>query len=305
MNTLRAMTLFTKVAEVGSFKQAAQQLNYSSSMLSKEIDKLEQSVGARLLQRSTRKIQLTEIGQGYLQRCQGIIDANQQALDYVQEMQGQPKGRLKVNAPMTLGITDLGAAFAAFTAEHPEVELEVDLSDSPVDLMAQGYDVGFRASSGQIDANYVGKPISTFSLHIVTTQKYLDTHGPIDDPLQLSRHNCYLYDLALSKNRWPIGGGVYVSGSIKANNTIFIREALLQGHGVGVLPSFVCAQYIESGQLVELFTDIELPKLSFYVLYPSRHHTPPKLARFVEFMTQWFKHNVGHQTSIVEMPDAS
>lgn len=289
MDTLRAMTLFVKVAEVGSFKQAAADMNYSSSMLSKEIDKLEQSVGARLLQRSTRKIQLTEIGKGYLQRCHTIIDTNQQALDYVQEMQGQPKGRLKVNAPMTLGITDLGAAFAAFTALHPEVELEVDLSDSPVDLMAQGYDVGFRVSSEQIDSNYVGKPISAFSLHIVTTQKYLDTHGPIDDASQLSKHNCYLYGLALSKNRFPINDGIYVSGSIKANNTIFIREALLQGHGVGLLPSFVCTQYIKSGQLVELFTDTTLPKLSFYVLYPSRHHTPPKLARFVEFMAHWFK----------------
>jgi DNA-binding transcriptional LysR family regulator len=283
------MALFVKVAETGSFKQAAEQMNHSSSMLSKEIDKLEQEVGARLLQRSTRKIQLTEVGQGYLQRCHNILDANQQAIDYVQEMQGQPKGRLKVNAPMTLGITDLGQAFGAFTAKHPEVELEVDLSDEPVDLIAQGYDVGFRASSGEIDSNYVGKPIATFSLHVVTTPQYLQNHGPIDNPEQLSQHNCYLYSLAKNKSLWPIGDGVYVSGNIKANNTLFVREALLQGEGIGVLPGFVCSAQIQSGQLVELLSEYPRPQLSFYVLYPSRHYTPPKLTLFVEFMAQWFK----------------
>ena len=101
-------------------------------------------------------------------------------------MQGQPKGSLKINAPMTLGITDLGAAFAAFTAQHPEVELDVDLSDEPVDLITQGYDIGFRASSSFIDVNYVGKPIATFNLHLVTTPKYLKANGPINSPDQLS-----------------------------------------------------------------------------------------------------------------------
>ncbi len=283
------MALFVKVVETGSFKQAAEDMNHSNSMLSKEIDKLEQLVGARLLQRSTRKIQLTETGQGYLQHCRNILDAHQQALSYVQEMQGQPKGRLKVNAPMTLGITDLGQAFAAFTAKHPQVELEVDLSDAPVDLIAQGFDVGFRAASSQIDSNYVGKPIGTFPLHLVTTTKYLEINGPIDRPEQLRQHNCYLYSFASGKNQWPFEGGIEVSGNIKANNTLFLREALLQGNGIGLLPGFVCTDDIQSGHLVELFRDYPLPELTFYVLYPSRHHTPVKLTSFVEFMADWFK----------------
>jgi DNA-binding transcriptional LysR family regulator len=283
------MALFIKVAETGSFKQAAEEMNYSNSLISKDIGKLEQMVGARLLQRSTRKIHLTEIGQGYLERCRKILSSHQEAQDYVQEMQGQPKGSLKINAPMTLGITDLGIAFAEFTAQHPEVELEVDLSDEPVDLIAQGYDIGFRASSSFINVNYVGKPIATFSLHLVTTPRYLKANGPITSAEQLSQHNFYIYSLAHSKNKLPLGGGITVSGNIKANNTIFIREALLQGNGIGLLPSFVCAKEIQSGHLVELLSDNSLPKLNFYVLYPSRHYTPPKLAKFVEFMETWFK----------------
>ena len=294
MDTLRSMALFIKVAETGSFKQAAEEMNYSNSLISKDIGKLEQMVGARLLQRSTRKIQLTEIGQGYLERCRKILDSHQQAQDYVQEMQGQPKGRLKINAPMTLGITDLGAAFGAFTAQHPEVELEVDLSDEPVDLITQGYDVGFRASSSEIDVNYVGRPIASFSLHMVTTPEYLKANGPINSPDQLSQHNFYIYSLAISKNRLPLNGGIVVSGNIKANNTIFLREALLQGNGIGLLPSFVCAKEIQSGHLVELLSDNPLPKLNFYVLYPSRQYTPPKLVKFVEFMEAWFKNQKGN-----------
>jgi DNA-binding transcriptional LysR family regulator len=289
MDTLRSMALFVKVAETGSFKQAAEEMNYSNSLISKDIGKLEKMVGARLLQRSTRKVQLTEIGKGYLERCREIMKSHQEAQDYVQEMQGQPRGRLKINAPMTLGITDLGHAFSAFSAQHPEVELEVDLSDDPVDLITQGYDVGFRASSSGIDVNYVGKPIATFSLHLVTTPKYLKANGPIDSLEQLSQHNFYIYSLAIRKNKLPLGSGITVSGNIKANNTIFLREALLQGNGIGLLPSFVCAKEIQSGDLVELFSDNSLPKLNFYVLYPSRQYTPPKLAKFVEFMEAWFK----------------
>lgn len=289
MDTLRSMALFVKVVETGSFKQAAEEMNYSNSLISKDISKLEQLVGARLLQRSTRKIQLTEIGQGYLERCRKILNAHQESQDYVQEMQGQPRGHLKINAPMTLGITDLGQAFAAFTAMHPEVELEIDLSDVPVDLINHGYDVGFRASSSEVDVNYVGKPIAAFPLHFVTTPKYLKTSGPINNPDQLSQHNFYIYSLAISKNILPFAGGIAVSGNIKANNTIFLREALLQGNGIALLPSFVCAKDIQSGHLVELFSDYDLPKLNFYVLYPSRQYTPPKLTKFVEFMEAWFK----------------
>jgi len=289
MDTLRSMALFVKVAETGSFKQAAEEMNYSNSLISKDIGKLEKMVGARLLQRSTRKVQLTEIGKGYLERCREIMKSHQEAQDYVQEMQGQPRGRLKINAPMTLGITDLGHAFSAFSAQHPEVELEVDLSDDPVDLITQGYDVGFRASSSGIDVNYVGKPIATFSLHLVTTPKYIKANGPINSQEELSQHNFYIYSLAIRKNKLPLGGGITVSGNIKANNTIFLREAILQGNGIGLLPSFVCAKEIQSGDLVELFSDNSLPKLNFYVLYPSRQYTPPKLAKFVEFMESWFK----------------
>ncbi|MEZ9523892.1 LysR family transcriptional regulator [Enterovibrio norvegicus] len=288
MDTLRAMALFVKVAETGSFKQAAMEMNHSNSLISKDIGKLEELVGARLLQRSTRKIQLTEIGRGYLAHCQNILSSHQDAQDYVQDMQGRPKGRLKINAPMTLGITALGPAFAAFTALHPEVELDVDLNDDPVDLIAQGFDLGFRASSVGVDSNYIGKPITTFSLHLVATPSYLEAHAPLHSADQLSQHNCYIYSLAMGKNQWPVNGGMPVSGNIIANNTIFLKEALLQGFGIGLLPSFVCAEEIQSGQFVELLKDEPLPTLSFYVLYPSRHYTPPKLVKFIEFMQSWF-----------------
>lgn len=289
MDILRSMALFVQIAETGSFKQAAENMNCSTSLISKEISKLETNLGARLLQRSTRKIQLTEIGHGYLEHCHKILASHQQAQDYVQEMQKKPAGRLKINAPMTLGITDLGRAFASFSLEHPEIELEVVLSDDSVDLLDQGYDIGFRASSGNIDVNYIGRSIAQFSLHIVSTPKYLTAHDQINTLEQLSEHNFYTYSLAMKKKIIPLNSGISVRGSLSANNTIFIKEALLQGGGIALLPSFVCKKEIQSGELVELFTHFTLPKLNFYLLYPSRKHTPPKLTKFIEFMVKWFE----------------
>ena len=289
MDTFRAMSYFVNIAESGNFKRTADEFGCSTSLISKEISKLESSVNARLLQRSTRKVQLTEIGAGYLEHCKKILQLKEQSIDYVQDMQGTAKGVLKVNAPMTLGLTDLAAAFGAFSAQHPEIELDVDLSDNTIDLIKQGFDVGFRASSTGVDSNYIGKPIYTFTLHIVTSPQYLQQIGGVDSPQSLSALNCFVYSLAMNKDMWPIDGGVKVSGSIKANNTIFLREALLQGQGVGLVPSFVCKEQLKSGELIELFPEHKLPRLSFYVLYPSREHTPVKLMKFVDFMTQWFK----------------
>lgn len=291
MDTLRAIELFVLVAETGSFREAANKANYSNSLISKEISKLEDHLGARLLQRSTRQVQLTEVGIGYLKRCKNILKYHIEAKDFIQESQNNIKGKLRVNAPMTLGITNLAEAFASFTALHPDVALDVELSDTNVDLIEHGYDIGFRASSTGVDSNYIGKPIATFPLYVVSTRDYITANGPIKAIEHLYDHNCYIYSLAMNKDVWPIGDGVRVSGNIVANNTIFIKEALLQNQGIALLPSFVCRNEIESGELIKLLPEIELPKLSFYVLYPSRQYTPPKLTKFVNFISEWFQKN--------------
>ncbi|MBL4638602.1 MAG: LysR family transcriptional regulator, partial [Proteobacteria bacterium] len=141
MDTLRAMQLFVRLADLGSFTKVADETNHSKSMISKEISRLEDNLGARLLQRSTRKLQLTQVGEGYLERCRDILINLEDAQSYVQDLQDKPKGKLKINAPMALGITDLSAMFADFMLAYPDIELDIHLGDEPIDLIEQGFDV--------------------------------------------------------------------------------------------------------------------------------------------------------------------
>lgn len=288
MDKLRAMELFVKVAEIGSFSGAADALNISKSMISKEVSKLEKQIGARLLQRSTRKLQLTEIGRGYLNRCRQILLQVKDTESFVLHMQSKPRGKLKINAPMTLGISDLRFAFSDFMAAFPEIELDITLSDEQVDLIEQGFDIGFRAMTQLTDLNYIGKPIGEFQLHVVASPSYLKAQSAVETLDDLVNHNCLAYSYSLAGTSWPIGGGVPITGQLKANNTLFIRQAALDGRGIAVLPSFVCKTDLESGELVELLQNYERPTLKFYVLYPAREFVPPKITQCVDFIHNWF-----------------
>ncbi|WP_238937660.1 LysR family transcriptional regulator [Pseudoalteromonas sp. S16_S37] len=173
MDKLRAIQLFIRLADLGSFTQVAELTNSSKSMISKEISRLENELGVRLLHRSTRNVQLTHIGQGYLQRAREILKKVDEADIFAQDLQQNIKGKLKINAPMALGITDLSIMFADFMEQNPDIELDIHLGDENIDLVEQGFDLGFRASSKQIDSNYVGRALTQFNYKVCTTEEYL------------------------------------------------------------------------------------------------------------------------------------
>lgn len=293
MNKLRAMELFVRLADLGSFTRVAEELGSSKSFISKEIGRLEELVGARLIHRSTRNLQLTEIGEGYLQRCRELLAMMEGAESYVQEMQGTPRGRLKVNAPMALGITDLGRAFAEFMERYPEIELDVHLSDEPVDLIEQGFDLGLRAASRQFDSSYVGRVLADFRYYVCASPGYLASHEPIRAPTDLRRHNCFIYSYFRGGATWPIGDGVPISGKLRVNSTIFMRDAVLRGLGIGMMPSFVVQDAIVAGELVELLGEYTRPRLTLYALYPERRFVPPKLAHCIRFLRAWLARRYG------------
>lgn len=289
MNKLRSMQLFTRLADLGSFAAVAEELAVTPSMVSKEIQKLEQQLGTRLLHRSTRNVQLTHIGEGYLSRCKEILAHVNDADAYVQQMQNSVKGKLKINVPMVLGLTDLSAVLSDFMAEYPEVELDIHLGDEALDLLEHGFDLGFRASSTRFDSNYIGKPLAQFSYHVCASPTYLNKHEKITTPDALTQHNCFVYSYFKSGNKWPIGDGVMVNGNLKVNSTLFMRDAITSGLGIGFLPSFVAAPALANGQLVEVLADFPKPHLTLYALYPNRKHTPPILAKCIEFIANWFE----------------
>lgn len=289
MNKLRAMELFVKLADLGSFTRVAEQLNTSKSLISKEITRLEEEIGARLLHRSTRKLQLTQVGEGYLQRCREILLKMNDADAYVQDLQQQPKGKLKINAPMALGITHLSRLFADFMRAYPQIELDIHLGDEAVDLIEQGFDVGFRAASELFDSNYIGRPLTRFRYHICASAEYLQNHGEINQAEDLSQHNCFIYSYFRGKNIWPLADGIHINGGLTVNSTIFMMEVIKQGQGIGFLPDFVCRPGLDSGELQEVLAEIPRPELTLYALYPERQFAPPKLIHCINFLEKWFQ----------------
>jgi len=288
MDKLRAILLFVRLADLGSFTRVAEQTNASKSMISKEISRLEDSLGARLLHRSTRNVQLTHVGEGYLQRAREILEKLDDADNFVQDLQLHPRGKLKINAPMALGITDLSTLFADFMRDYPDIELDIHLGDESVDLVEQGFDLGFRASSRPIDSNYVGRPLTRFKYHVCVGPEYLNDHPAINLPRDLKEHNCFVYSYFQGKNIWPIEDGITVQGTLRVNSTIFMLEAIKQGQGVGFVPDFVCREALEKGEVVEVLENSRKPSLTLYALYPARHFVPSKLVQCIEYLEQWF-----------------
>jgi len=288
MDKLRAIQLFVRLADLGSFTRVAEQSNVSKSMISKEISRLEADLGARLLHRSTRNVQLTHLGEGYLQRAREILRKLEDADGFVNEHQHAPRGKLKINAPMALGILELSKMFADFMRAYPDIELDIHLGDEDVDLVEQGFDLGFRASSRPLDSNYVGRKLTDFSYHVCASQGYLEAHEPILLPSDLKSHNCLVYSYFKGKNVWPIEDGIAISGALRVNSVLFMMEALKADLGVAFLPNFVCRSALESGELVEVLESSLKPKLSLYALYPARHFVPVKIVQCIEFLERWF-----------------
>jgi DNA-binding transcriptional LysR family regulator len=296
MDKLRAMELFVRLAELNSFTLVAEEKNSSKSMISKEIKRLEDELGARLLHRSTRNIQLTPVGHSYLEHCRDILTRLSEAESMIQDLQETPKGKLRITAPMALGVTDLAKMFADFMQAYPDIELDIHLSDESIDLIEQGFDVGFRAASASFDSNYVGRPLTEFQYKICASRKYLTTHSEINSAQDLLQHNCFVYSYFRGKNIWPLDEGIAVKGNLKVNSTIFMMHAITNGIGIGFIPDFVCRKWIDRGDVVEILPDISRPKLTLYALYPARHFMPTNLRCCINFLENWFKKY--HQAAI-------
>ena len=289
MNKLRAIRLFVRLAETKSFSVVADEIDATTSMVSKEISRLEDDLGVRLVQRTTRNIQLTTIGEGYLKRCRELLIQYEDSQAYIQQMQDSPKGKLRVNLPMALGLTDLSQVIADFMVKFPDVELDVHLGDESVDLIEHGFDLGFRASSTSFDSSYIGKALTRFTYHICGSQKYFETHPPIQTAMDLEAHNCFVYSYFRAGSHWPVDGGVTINGNLKVNSTIFMRKIIEQGLGIGFLPCFVADKGLKNGSLVEVLKNAQKPRLTLYALYPNRKFVSPILMNCIQFIQDWFQ----------------
>jgi DNA-binding transcriptional LysR family regulator len=293
LENLTDIAVFVRVVECASFTKAADQLELSRAVISKYITRLEERLGARLLNRTTRRLSLTEAGAELFEASRGALERIDEAEQAVTRLQREPKGRLKVNAPMSFGILHLAPALPDFLKRHPGIHVDFMMDDRMVDLVQEGFDVGVRIAALK-DSSLVAKKLATCRQVLCAAPVYLEEFGEPETPDDLVAHNCILYHYASSANVWrfkaPNGRDikVAVTGNLRANNGIAEREVAVQGLGVHYTPTFYVGDLIREGKLKPILTDYALPELGIYAVYPQRAHVAPKVRAFVDFLAKRF-----------------
>ena len=286
------MQVFAKVASLGSFSAAARALGMSQSMATKHVDAIEDRLGAQLFQRTTRRLTLTDAGQRYLEACERILAEIEEADAEAAADVAEPRGTLRVNAPLSFGFRQVVPALADFAGLHPQLTVDLGLTDRFVDLVEEGWDLAIRLGALR-DSALIARRLAPAMIVLCASPDYLARHGVPKTLADLAGHNCLGYTLptAATAGRWLFGADgsvpVEVSGNLRANNGDALRAAALAGQGVIYQPTFLVAEDIRAGRLVCVHLD-EAPFRfgSVYAVYAPSRHVPAKVRSFIDFLAR-------------------
>lgn len=286
------MAVFAKAVELGSFSAAGEALEMSSQLVGKHVQVLEQHLGVRLLNRTTRRQHLTDIGREYYERAKGILADVEAAEGLAAETRATPRGRLRINAPVTFGIHALSPKLPEYLCAHPEVTLEMTMSNRAVDVIDEGYDLVFRIGNLS-DSGLIAKPLAPYRLILCAAPSYLAARGPIEKPQDLSKQECLGFIHHELGKRWTLIGPegavtVPVSGRLMVDSGEALMAAAVSGMGVLLQPSEIVEPYLASGQLVRLLPDYSAPTRPMHILYAPDRRMTPKLRSFIEFVMAKF-----------------
>jgi len=291
MSILTQMETFAAVVDAGSFTTAADQLGISKSFVSKQVTQLENSLGTRLLHRSTRKLNLTDEGRRFYQHCELIVSEAEKARTEMMESHENPRGRIRMAIPQSLIISQARETLMRFQEEYPDIELEIIASGAIENLVDEGFDLALRV--GQLeDSALICRKLSECLFQTVASPEYINKHGRPRHPTDLTHHNCLIYASSSSGRKWrfsdPNGKEVTVNsrGNLICNDGHMIITAALQGLGVVHGPSILYQPYIESGELELLLPEYTLPPISISVLYPSKQNLSRKVSVLIDFLSQ-------------------
>ncbi|MCD9491672.1 LysR family transcriptional regulator [Photobacterium phosphoreum] len=282
--------IFVQVVKSGAFSSAAEVLGHSNSHISKEINKLEARLGVRLLNRTTRSLALTPEGEAYYQECTQLIIDAEQALGLISQDTLNPKGTLKISCPVWLGSQYLQQVFSEYLTCYPDMQLDIDLSDKTVDVVADGYDLVIRASATLAESSLICKRLFSCKIHTVAAPKYLQQHGTPQHPSDLHQHNCLCYSNLKHANRWQytdVEGkafNVEVQQKLRCNNTPMTVAMAVNGMGICHVPAFYIEPQLQSGELTILLSEFDSTMVNVYVVYPSRKHLSAKVRRFIDLL---------------------
>ncbi len=293
MDRLLSMNVFAKAVEAGSFSAAGEALNMSSQLVGKHVQTLEQHLGIRLINRTTRRQHLTEAGFAFYERVK-IILAEVEAAEGLAAMSGgPPRGRLRINAPVSFGVHALAKRLPEYLASCPEVSVDMSLSNRFVDLIDEGFDVAFRV--GELsDSSLIARALAPYRLRLCAAPAYIAAHLPITHPSELTQHECLGFSYTELRTRWTFEGPdgliiVLVSGKLMVDSGEALLMAARAGIGILLQPCELVRDDLASGRLVELLPEFPVPTRPFHLLYAPDRRMTPKLRSFIDFAIAAFR----------------
>jgi DNA-binding transcriptional LysR family regulator len=293
MDRMASMASFAKVVGAGNFSAAAREMQVSQALVTKQIQDLESWLGARLLNRTTRRLSLTEVGTAFYERAARILEAVEEAKNAAGALQTAPRGRLRINAPVSFGLLHLAPVVTDFLQRFPDVSVELLVNDRLVDLLEGKFDVGVRIGRLR-DSSLIARRIAPIRLAVCAAPDYLARRGIPRTPDDLARHNCLEYTYFESRGEWrllnPDGKVIVipVSGRYLANNADVLRTTAIAGGGIVLLPTFIVGEDLRAGRLVRLLPDHPPPEQGLHALYPPGRHLSAKVRSFVDFLVDRF-----------------
>jgi len=293
MDSLNAMEVFVRVVQAGSFSEAARSLSLTPSAVSKQVSRLEDRLGARLINRTTRRLGLTEEGSAFFERAQRILVDIEEAEQAVSHLHGAPRGTLKLNAPVIFGQAYIAPLLPSYLQTNPEMRVEFSLSDRYVDLLEEGLDLVIRI--GELsDSSLIARKLASGRRVVVASKAYLNKVGTPRKPSDLSQLNCLIYLYRATRNVWRFEGPsgtetVEVGGDVETNSVQVVLDLIKAGHGLSLMPTWLVAEYLRKGELVQVLTDYAAPDAQIYAVYPPGRHLSPKVRSFVDHLVDHFK----------------
>lgn len=290
MDRLDAMQLFVRVAELGSFSAAAQQMGVARSVVTRQIAALEAHLGIKLMARSTRRLTLNSAGTAYLDSCRDILNRVEAAeLGLAQDRQ-TPRGNIHLSLPLSYGRKRVAPLLLDFSNRYPQVTLDLDFSDRRINLIEEGIDLAIRVTR-RLDAGDVTRRIGTSHLQVLAAPQYLQRRGTPGHPRELIGHSCLGYTHAGSAMGWPfmIEGQLVnfpVRSSFNANNGEVLTEAAAQGLGLTCQPDFIAQDYLASARVVEVLRDYPAPELGIYAVLPSNRQVPHRVRVLMDHLAE-------------------
>ncbi len=282
MNRWEGLDEFVAVAECGQFTAAAERLGLSSSQVSRQIARLEERLHTRLFYRTTRKVALTEAGQTFLQHCQRLQDAREEALNAIGDLGSEPKGLLRMTCAVAYGERFIVPLVTAFMARHPRLSVEIELSNRTLDLVQDGFDIAIRLGRLQ-DSRMLATRLAPRRMYLCASADYLQRYGRPHSLSELARHNC----LIGSSDLWSFQlegreASQRINGNWRCNSGQAVLDAALAGLGLCQLPDYYVLEHLRSGALVSLLENHQPPNTAVWALYPQQRHLSPKVRQLID-----------------------